>query len=300
MTREELLAALEITPEPAGAIDIADGAPTADTGPPPSPTALELDDWSLRRGNEAIHGDVMGPILAEMAGQDPDTAALVSADCLAAAFEPTPRLAERCADETRGRYFSQLMETEAYQALHAETRLDVTASELAAGHFAQGFVTLLQREEEQNAQECPENAPQSPQENARQELKRDLRALSAAAGAMRAAQRDVDDLRDAQRALGDDPSNPKALDPAALKARFDRIRNSRRLRGIIEAAGRYRRLAQARQRQKTRHGQDDVVGVELGNDLGRLLPAELAALADPDLELDALRRYLERGLMQRD
>ena len=193
------------------------------------------------------------------------------------------------------------MDTEAYQALHSETRLDTTASEMAAGHFAQGFCALLdQQQQPQEPREGPQEARGTPQEQARSELKKDIQALSAASQALSAASEDVDDLRDAQRAMGDDPGNPKSLDPARLKARFDRIRNSRRLRAIIENAGRYRRLAQAKQRQKVRHGQDDVVGVELGNDLGRLLPNELAALGDPDLELDALRRYLERGLMQRD
>lgn len=302
MTRNELLAALDISPEPSApdSFDL-DEATTPAHVDPPSPTALELDDWSLRRGVETLEGDVMAPILSEMQGQDPDHAAHVAADCLGAAFEPSPRLAERCADETRGRYFEQLMETEAYQALHAETRLDVTASELAAGHFAQGYVALAQKEEEQQEQqEGPQDAPQTPQDKQRQNLKKELQALSAAAGALQKATQDVDDLRDAQRALGDEPGQGGQMDPASLKMRFDRIRQSQMLRKIIENAGRYRRLAQAKQRMKIRHGQDDVVGVELGNDLGRLLPTELAALGDEDLELDALRRYLERGLMQRD
>lgn len=294
MTREELISALNLSPDPMGPVDLDSNEGPHTPAAPPSPTALDLDAWSMRRGAEAVEGDVLSPILA---GTDPDTAAHVAADCLAAAFEPEPRLAENCADETRGRYFKQLMETEAYQALHSQTRLDTVASELAAGHFAQGFIALAEQEQ---SQETPEGHPQTPQEDARQEMRKDLRALSAAAGALQQASQDVDDLRDAQRAMGDDPSNPTNLDPTSLKARFDRIRQSGRLRAIIEHAGRYRRLAQAKQRQKVRHGQDDVVGVELGADLGRLLPAELAALADEDLELDALRRYLERGLMQRE
>lgn len=295
MTREELISALNLSPDPSpGSYDLDGTEGPAAPSAPPSPTALDLDAWSLRRGAEACEGDILSPILS---GTDPDHAANVAADCLAAAFEPEPRLAPNCADETRGRYFRQLLETEAYQALHAQTRLDSLASELAAGHFAQGYVALAQQEQTQNT---PEGQPQTPQDGARQEMRKDLRALSAAANALQGAAQDVDDLRDAQRAMGDDPSNPQTLDPSGLKARFDRIRQSGRLRAIIEHAGRYRRLAQAKQRQKVRHGQDDVVGVELGNDLGRLLPAELAALADPDLELDALRRYLERGLMQRE
>ena len=39
---------------------------------------------------------------------------------------------------------------------------------------------------------------------------------------------------------------------------------------------------------------DDVVGVELGGEVGRLLPSELSRLLVPELELDALRRISER------
>jgi uncharacterized protein with von Willebrand factor type A (vWA) domain len=65
-------------------------------------------------------------------------------------------------------------------------------------------------------------------------------------------------------------------------------------------AGRYRRVAMSKQRQKATHGLDDMVGVTLDGDLGRLLPVELAKLALPELELDALRRIVERQAMCRD
>ena len=71
------------------------------------------------------------------------------------------------------------------------------------------------------------------------------------------------------------------------------------MRRICELAGRYRRLAQSRQRQKATHGVDDVVGVVLDGDVGRLLPHELAKLADDDLSEDAMRRLVERQLMCR-
>jgi len=300
MTAKDLLAALELAPDNLGPVDLGDdhAQTAAPLGPPPSPTALVLDAWSIRRGAESLKGDVLGPILT---GHDQETAELMAADCLAAAFEPTPQLAENCADETRGRFFRQLMETEEYQALHAETRLDPLASELAAGHFAQGYLALAEQTPPETPPDAPGATPKSPQEKERDEMRRDMAALGAAAKALDSATKDVDDLRDAQRTLGGEGSDGASRLPAAeLKARFDRIKHSRQLRRIMELAGRYRRLAQAKQRQKTRHGQDDVVGVELGADLGRLCPSELAALCDDDLEADALRRYLERGLMQRD
>jgi len=299
MTQEELLAALEIAPEDPGPIDLDGDAPAVPTGPPPSPTALDLDEWSMRRGAESLDGEILGPILETQ--EDRDHAEATAADCLAAAFEPTPQLAENCADETRGRYFAQLMETPEYAALHTETRLDPIASELAAGHFAQGYTALVEEE----AQEAPPDAPDSPQirpdEKDRSELKKEIRALGAASQALREASQTVKDLRDTQRALGEGGADGGGAMPISeVKERFERIRNNRQLRRILELAGRYRRAAQARQRQKTKHGRDDMVGVALGADLGAIVPAELAALVDEDLELDALRRFLERSLMQRE
>ena len=59
-------------------------------------------------------------------------------------------------------------------------------------------------------------------------------------------------------------------------------------------------MAQSKQRRKTVHGLDDVVGVEPGGDLARLLPHELAKLAVPELELDTLRRLVERQTLCRE
>lgn len=44
------------------------------------------------------------------------------------------------------------MDTSDYRALHAETQLDPLASELAAGHFAQGYLALAEDEEQQQPQ----------------------------------------------------------------------------------------------------------------------------------------------------
>jgi uncharacterized protein with von Willebrand factor type A (vWA) domain len=45
---------------------------------------------------------------------------------------------------------------------------------------------------------------------------------------------------------------------------------------------------------------DDLVGVTLGGDVGKLLPAELARLAIPDCEDDVLRRLMERQAQCRE
>jgi uncharacterized protein with von Willebrand factor type A (vWA) domain len=114
------------------------------------------------------------------------------------------------------------------------------------------------------------------------------------------AGKEVEELHDAAAALGVGPGSPGSSDPKAVAALFKRVRSDPSLRRICELAGRFRRMAQGRQRAKATHGLDDVVGVEPGGDVGRLLPSELARLMIPELELDALRRIAERQALCRE
>jgi uncharacterized protein with von Willebrand factor type A (vWA) domain len=271
-----------------------------------SPTALALDEWSVRRGREVLSQSnllrsVFGiPVRPDDAPPDEapfedletmspehkqaiDQAALAVADFHSAAFEPTPELATACEDERRQRYMRQLLETPEFQSLHQDTQLDELASEIAAGSFSQSYVTLCHQEE-------PEG-----------EFQKDLQSLKAASDGLKTAQGDVSDLRDAQAAIGHGPGGAGSrMDKEALSKLFKRVRGNNMLRRIVELAGRYRRFAQSQQRKKVLHGRDDVVGVVLDGDPGRLLPHELVQLDDPDLELDAMRRLVERQSQCRD
>jgi uncharacterized protein with von Willebrand factor type A (vWA) domain len=117
--------------------------------------------------------------------------------------------------------------------------------------------------------------------------------------ALREATNKVEELERTEGALGCGPgqgTNGK-LDTKALAAAFGRVKDSERLRRIMALAGRYRMTAQGRQRQKAKHGYEDLVGVKLGNELDHLLPEELAALVDDNLGLDAARRLLEGEML---
>lgn len=289
MSTADLLAALKLSaPAPVAdseAVDVIDHKPAE----PASPTALVLDKWSKRHGREWLAGSEQA---REIFGDNPDDHA--AADFLAAAFEPEPRLAPRCEDEGRGQFISELLATPQYHALHCSTALDEAASELAACSFAKSYCE--HRAEQEKRDSKPGSEPSMPA---------DLAAAVAAGKAISEASAEVSDLKDAQRALGsmsmggDGGGTNSPLSGKALLERFHRVKHNASLRKIMQLAGRYRRAAQALQRQKTLHGRDDVVGVELDNDLGRILPSELATLDDPDLELDTLRRFVERSLMCR-
>jgi uncharacterized protein with von Willebrand factor type A (vWA) domain len=269
------------TPKDAGAV-----APAhAGTTPPAdaSPTALAVDAWGLRRGRDLVaESDRL-----RKAGTDE----FAAADFFSAAFDPDPRLVESCADPRRHRFVAQLLDTPEYHALHAATRLDDTAAAIAAAHFAEQFARLME-EEKDHAEGAAAGAGDA--------LADEMATLRAVGRAVAEADKEVTELHEAAGALGMGPGSPGSNDPAAVAALFKRVRSDPTLRRICELAGRFRRVAQSRQRQKVTHGLDDVVGVEPGGDVGRLLPSELARLMVPELELDTLRRIAEKQALCRE
>jgi uncharacterized protein with von Willebrand factor type A (vWA) domain len=298
MSREELLKLLNLNkPAAGGAGDLADGCEVITGGPPapaapPSPTALKVDAWGLRRGREVLAGENHRLRQACLPGKTATGAAtpaevkaaeIVTADCFAAAFEPSPELSPRCEDAARGEFFKQLLDTPEYKELHQTTQLDAIASELACTSFAEQVAVVCQRCEQPGAD--PETE-----------------AMRGVAKALGDASKDVKEYSDTCNALGCGPGagGNGQIDTKRAAAAFARVRNSAQLRRIAELAGRFRRVAAAKQRQKVTHALDEVAGVELGADLGRLLPSELVKLADDELELDALRRLIERQTQQRE
>ena len=290
MDPNELLKLLDLGATPARPPDGAaprTAAAATDASESKSPTALEIDAWVLRRGRDLVAESER----LRNAGTD----AFAAADFFGAAFEPDPKLVAACADPRRHRFVAQLLETPEYRALHTATRLDDTAAAIAAGHFAEQFARL-QQEDTHEVTGGP--APTGP--TGAGDLVREMVALRAVGRAVAEAGKEVTELRDAAAALGLGPGEPGSTDPRAVAEVYKRVRNDPGLRRIGELAGRFRRVAQSKQRQKVSHGLDDVVGVEPGGDIGRLLPSELVRLAVPELELDTLRRIVERQALCRE
>lgn len=77
-----------------------------------------------------------------------------------------------------------------------------------------------------------------------------------------------------------------------------RIRDNRKLAKIAAEAGRLRRIAARKQREKAKHAPDEISDVEQGADLSRVLPSELARLRHPLTRRLFLRDYSEKRLMQ--
>lgn len=250
------------------------------------PISLELDEWDLRKGQEVLdeserlqqHGELLS------------TEAI--ADFHGCCFLNDPQLLspEECEDGGRYSFVETLLQSPDYRQLHEMTQLDETSSAIATVHFAEQYVKLMDKQRERDERGEPAD-----------ELRQEMDRLGAIAGAVASAEEEVQECKDAQEAFGLGPgSDGSRCDPKRISQLFKQVRRSRELRRICELAGKYRRLAQSRQRQKTVHGYDDMVGVVQDGDISRLLPQELAMLDDPIFSDDAYRRLAERQMMCRE
>lgn len=249
---------------------------TTSQGGEPQLHALVLDDWDIERGRVALaHCPAMRGLTEEAA-----------ADFHAAAYVGEPELVEVCADARRHEFLKTLMETPEYRAIRTSTMFNDAASEMAASEFAVQFLKLVEKDKVRK--------PTGNKE--RDEARASSTLLGAVAAALKDASEVVEEYDDAVNAmgLGGDGADPKTMDPAQVAYLFKRIRGNALVKRICELAGKFRRVAQSKQRNKVTHGYDDMVGVVMDGDVSRLLPLEMAQLADEDFELDAMRRLVER------
>src|SRR6266536_2943612 len=119
----------------------------------------------------------------------------------------------------------------------------------------------------------------------------------------------VEDLRDAVEGLaevdfggghapGSGTKDGAPGEHPAVRPLAARLKNDQRLRRIAALAGRFKRIAANKRRQRVKHGADEITDVEQGADLARTLPAELAKLSHRLLRLDFMRSLLERQVLQ--
>lgn len=74
----------------------------------------------------------------------------------------------------------------------------------------------------------------------------------------------------------------------------EKLRTSSKFKKIADLMGRFKNLAQAAAATTVTHGQDEIVGITMGDDLGRILPSELIKLKKtPTL---FFKDFLERSL----
>ena len=78
------------------------------------------------------------------------------------------------------------------------------------------------------------------------------------------------------------------------------VGHSPKLQQIAAVCGRFTRIALQQQKARVKHPPDEITSITTGSEIERLLPSEIALLADPDLEDLFYFRFAKRGLMQYD
>lgn len=289
------------TPGAESVVTATDAAGAGKAGPVPA-HAVDVDLWGVRRGQEFLNGEYAESLEKLNLGDTPDARNAAGADLFAAAFEPEPELNESCTDAVRHEFLSRMVESPEYRSLHTQTMLDETCSELAATEFARQLSSL--RAVRKDAKPPKKKPGQSDADaKADAELERDIEAIEAAGKAVAEATKEVEIAKDAAAACGmggDGGIKGLSLAPKAVNSLYQRVKNDPNLRRICELAGRYRRLAQGKQKNRVSHGYDDMVGVTLGGDVGKLVSSELAMLGIEGLDDELAIRIVESRAVVRE
>lgn len=115
--------------------------------------------------------------------------------------------------------------------------------------------------------------------------------------ALREVEAELSDQSELMETWGVDPGQLQRLDHKGVAALAARLQKLKQFRDMV---GRFRLMIAAERVRRTQYGRDEVVGVELSNDIERVLPAEFAlSRAHRILRLDFLRKFSEGSLLSR-
>jgi len=254
------------------------GSEPTSKAPEASLTALKLDNWSLRKGDELLKES---PRLRKLG---------LSSECVsdlhAVGFLANPELVESCSDPLRREFIQELINTPAYQSLHESTKLNGIASEIAAVSFGEQLSLLAAR---------VETSPKLPESKSLE-----IEIISIASKAARQATEGVEELESVTQAMGMGCGEPGSSDVNAIATTFKAVRSNPALLRICSLAGKFKQLAQGLHKARSRDGFDEITGLASGGDISRLIPSELMKLGIPELELDLMRRLVERQCLCRE
>ncbi len=236
------------------------------------------EDYNLKRvekiGTDKVHNycEFMMDVFGGLYKHSPKVRDSISA--------PTT---EKWADEV----YSEITKLPEWQALRARTVMDQTAAAVATSTFCENFLDAIpQRKRKDQPLEVSELDMSTVRTVAR----------SACATASAAA----DEVTDMVESFGYNSSNGNVQHAAPTKKRelAHKLMGNSYLKRVAQLAGRMRRIAEKKQKEKVRHGVDEITNITIGDDLGRLIPAELSKLNNKLMKKDFYKKLLEHSLIQ--
>ena len=199
-------------------------------------------------------------------------------------------------EKGRHQFVDEALKSQELETLRQGTVSNLLASELSAVHFYDQYMKL--NDDKNKIDSNPKKTEKQ------KETRKDIATMKRVGKAIKQAKEEVAILKQMQDAMGigcgTGEGSKGGLDTNQVAELFKKVVSNDRLRQILNRAGAYRLTAQAKQRRRSKHGYDDMVGVCQDDHIGRLLPVELAMLTDKDMELDTLRRLMEKQTLCRD
>jgi uncharacterized protein with von Willebrand factor type A (vWA) domain len=122
-----------------------------------------------------------------------------------------------------------------------------------------------------------------------------MRAIEQATASANEAAQTASKLPSFGQGLGE--GEPRYESPEQALSIAEMWANDPKLRAMADLFGRMDRHIRFERSKRVVGGQDEIVDVEFGDNLKRVLPSELALLADEDFEDDFLARYASRELL---
>jgi len=122
--------------------------------------------------------------------------------------------------------------------------------------------------------------------------------VAAAAGLEEAAEQGKEDAQLIASLPGVGPGERQKLNPEDALKLASMFKENPMLMQVAEMVGRILRDMRFKRARRITGGREEVVDVELGNEPELLLPSEKMLLLDPTTELEFMRRFEERALLQ--
>lgn len=273
----------------------------------PSDTVLEVDHFSEACGEQLAQSPL---------NRRNNLTNHNLADAHYALFSDRVELAEKPSDPDAEKWWVEFFGTPRSRQIRASTQGRARLSETACWSIARELDTYLadlkqRREQEEAEQEQQEEKPLPEPEESTDEGEavpadgpgepdpETVAEMAIRSHSIREAMDKVTEKIAEHSSISAGIDDGKGLDPSLFEAMFDRVHRSERLREILDLAGSMMAFRAGKKKERE-EGHDMVAGVTNSSDLSRLLPSELACLADPYLELDMLKRLTEEQTLALD
>ena len=112
-----------------------------------------------------------------------------------------------------------------------------------------------------------------------------------------------EDINDVQQAInsfsfGDSSDTTGKMNDNTAKKLSKYVKDNDKIKKVMELLGRMKRQAESEIKNKPKQGTDEIVGIELGNNISKVLPSQLMYLSDSELEPVFLKRFTNHELLQ--